>query len=408
MSSVESTNEQHLDAFYTAFNERKGSVAAQFAQRLREHLPPFVVPDNDVDALAREMVEQFLDAVVDPAARKLREATPAWIGRMFARGLPASNVHALSAGVRDVLLDVGLELQAAGVPRATDGIRRLIAASRVSVQMIDDAFRERTREALQMATVFEALFQAAPHGIAVASPDGILRLVNPYFHQLLGMTDLVGRSVASVHVPSDLPRVQQEVKPSVSDTGHWQGTLWYKHADGSTVETHATAFRLKSTDGRIVGRCAIVREVGAARRAEEERRRLMEEVIAAQQRALEERETPLVPIADGVLVMPLVGNIDAVRAERMLVALLQGIEEQRAAVVLLDLTGVRTVDQESVNAIVRATQAARLLGTDVVLTGIEPNVARMFVEMNANFSGLEMKSTLGDGVRWALRKRKPK
>ena len=96
---------------------------------------------------------------------------------------------------------------------------------------------------------------------------------------------------------------------------------------------------------------------------------------------------------------------DAERAERMLAVFLHGIDQQRASVVLLDLTGVHKAEADFANAIVRAARAAHLLGANVVLTGIEPNMARMFVEVNADFSKIEMKGTLGDGVRWALAKR---
>ena len=163
---------------------------------------------------------------------------------------------------------------------------------------------------------------------------------------------------------------------------------------------------MRDASGRTVARCAVVRNIEAQREAEEERRRLTAEVIAAQRRALEELGTPLVPIAEGVLVMPLVGRIDAARAERMLGVLLEGIEQQGARVVLLDITGVRAADGEAASGLVRAAQAARLLGAEVVLTGIGPELARTFVELAADFGALATKATLGDGVAYALGKAK--
>ena len=408
MNDVESAPEQYLVPFHAALEQRKESVAVQVAARLRVHVPSFVLPTDEVELAAREMVAQFLDAVLDPSAQKLREATDLRIKRMFVRGLPPANVHALSAELREVLLDVGMELRRIGVPGATNGIRRLIAASRISVQMVDDAFRQRTSEILQTAKIFEALFQAAPYAVVVALPDNTVRFSNPKFQALLGLDDLVGRSIESLHDPDDIPRLRGDVRPTVSTRGQWDGPLRYKNANGSLVETHATVFRLQNSSGEVAARCAIIRELEPERRAEEERRKLMEEVIEAQARALEERQTPLVPIANGILVMPIIGTIDAKRANRMITALLQGIDEQHASVVLLDLTGMRAVDASSTNAIVQAVQAARLLGTDVVLTGIEPNVAQLFVDANADFSGIEIKGTLGDGVRWALRKMRQK
>jgi PAS domain S-box-containing protein len=404
MNGVEFAPNEPLVPFYAALVKKKEVVAARIASSLRARIPEYVLPGGEIDLVANELVDQFIDALVDPSAQRLRDATSIRIRRMFERGLPPENIHALSADLRQLLLEVGLELKHAGIPQATDGIRRLVAASRISAQMIDDAFRRRTSETLQAAAVFEALFQSAPHAVAIASPEGILRFANPYFHRLLGLTEIVGRSIESLHPPNEVRRIRDEVKPIVMGKGRWDGPLLYNHADGRVIETYVTAFRLRNSHGENIARCAIIRELGQTRREEEERRRLTAEMIAAQERALEERATPLVPIAEGVLVMPIVGTMDAGRVERMLTVLLNGIAQQHASVVLLDLTGVDRADAESANAIVRANRAARLLGANVVLTGIDSTIARMFVDANTDFSGVELKGTLGDGVRWALAK----
>ena len=99
-------------------------------------------------------------------------------------------------------------------------------------------------------------------------------------------------------------------------------------------------------------------------------------------------------------------KIDAPRAERMISVLLDGIDRQRADVVLLDLTGVKTADHEAASALVRATRAASLLGAEVVLTGISPELSRTFVELAADFGRIVMKGTLGDGVSYALGERR--
>ena len=126
-------------------------------------------------------------------------------------------------------------------------------------------------------------------------------------------------------------------------------------------------------------------------------------MIAAQKAALEELGTPLVPIAEGVLVMPLVGVIEPSRAERMLGVLLEGIGRENAKVVILDLTGVKEANAQAAEALVRAAQAARLLGAEVVSTGTGPDLARTFVENGAELGTIVTKGTLRDGVTYALR-----
>jgi anti-anti-sigma regulatory factor len=146
------------------------------------------------------------------------------------------------------------------------------------------------------------------------------------------------------------------------------------------------------------------RDVTERKRAEEERRALQAEVIAAKDTALRELATPIVPIADGVIAMPLIGAIDPVRAQQILEALLAGIAAHRLRVAILDVTGVKVVDAEIASALVRAAKAARLLGARVVLTGIGPQVAQTLVELQADLGGIITYGTLQAGIAYALRR----
>jgi rsbT co-antagonist protein RsbR len=100
--------------------------------------------------------------------------------------------------------------------------------------------------------------------------------------------------------------------------------------------------------------------------------------------------------------MPLVGAIDAARADRMLGALLDGIGAQSARVAILDVTAVKGVDAQVAEALLGAARAARLLGAEVVLTGIQPAVAQAVVELGVDLGTIATMSTLGEGVRYAL------
>jgi anti-anti-sigma regulatory factor len=132
---------------------------------------------------------------------------------------------------------------------------------------------------------------------------------------------------------------------------------------------HSIKFPLYDADGTLLGIGAFVTDTTERKLLDLETVELKEQVIAAQQAALRERSTPLVPIADGVLAMPLVGTVDNVRASEILETLLQGISERSAHTAILDITGVRAVDAQTANALVGAARAARLLGARVVLTG---------------------------------------
>lgn len=144
------------------------------------------------------------------------------------------------------------------------------------------------------------------------------------------------------------------------------------------------------------------RDLAALRVAEEEREALQREVIEAQQAALRELSTPLIPVAAGVLVMPLVGAIDSRRAQQIIEGLLAGIAEQKARAAIIDITGVKVVDSQVAGALLQAAQAARLLGTEMILTGISPEVAQTLVQIGADLSGLATRGSLQSGIAYAL------
>jgi len=172
--------------------------------------------------------------------------------------------------------------------------------------------------------------------------------------------------------------------------------------DGGSLIALTVKFPIYDESGAIAGICGVSTDVTAHRRGEVERTVLQEQVIEAQQATLDELSTPLIPIAAGVLVMPIVGSIDNLRAEQILETLLEGIVERRAHTAILDITGVRVVDTLVASGLVGAARAVRLLGARVLLTGIRPEVARILVELDADLTGVVTLGTLESGIAYAL------
>ncbi len=117
---------------------------------------------------------------------------------------------------------------------------------------------------------------------------------------------------------------------------------------------------------------------------------------------IQEMATPVVPVHQGVLVMPLVGIIDSPRARGIIETLLAAIERQRARVVILDITGVPMVDTSVAQALLQAAQAARLLGAEAVLVGITPAVAETIVSLGVDLAELVTRADLQSGVAYAV------
>jgi rsbT co-antagonist protein RsbR len=148
----------------------------------------------------------------------------------------------------------------------------------------------------------------------------------------------------------------------------------------------------------------VARDETARRQAEEALRQSIrqEEIIRAQASALAELSVPLIPITDEILVMPLIGQLDPARVERATAALLSGIAARRGRVAILDITGVPLVDAAVAGGLARAARAAKLLGAEVMLTGVCPEVAQALVTVGADLGGIPMRGTLRDGIASAL------
>lgn len=137
------------------------------------------------------------------------------------------------------------------------------------------------------------------------------------------------------------------------------------------------------------------------KQTDEERTRLREEIIGIQAARLEELSTPLIPISDRIVVMPLIGSIDAQRAGRVLDALSQGMIARKARIAIIDITGVQIIDTHAASAVIKAAQVLRLLGAEAVLTGVRPQVAQTLVALDVDLSSIVTRSTLQSGIEYA-------
>lgn len=146
----------------------------------------------------------------------------------------------------------------------------------------------------------------------------------------------------------------------------------------------------------------LVVELGERQRADAERAALQEDMIRAQEERLLELSTPILPITRQVLVMPLIGTMDAARADQVLYAALDGASRRRAKFVILDVTGVRVVDASFAGAIVRTVRALELLGVRAVVSGIQPEVAMALVNLGLDLEALVTKATLESGIAYAM------
>jgi rsbT co-antagonist protein RsbR len=129
-----------------------------------------------------------------------------------------------------------------------------------------------------------------------------------------------------------------------------------------------------------------------------------EEVIRRQQREMLELSTPVVLLWDGVLALPLIGTLDSARTQIVMESLLQKIVEVGAAIAIIDITGVPTVDTLVAQHLLKTVAAARLMGADCIISGIRPQIAQTIVHLGVELTNVVTKATLADAFAIALQK----
>jgi anti-anti-sigma regulatory factor len=261
----------------------------------------------------------------------------------------------------------------------------------------------------QMLSLVEAAFEATADGILVVDQNNRVSRFNKRFVDLWCIPpDIVELAAAG----NDDPFLHH-VLEQLADPQAFLARVMELYANPEAESFDIISFK----DGRIferysgpqrigpnvVGRVWSFRDTTQRVEAERERAALQEQVIAIQAAALAELSTPLIPVNESTLVMPLIGAVDSRRVQQIMGVLLSGVAESNAASVILDITGVPVVDTQVANALFHAAQAVKLLGAQVILTGIRPEVAQTLVGLGVELNNLITRSRLQDGIAYALR-----
>ena len=118
-----------------------------------------------------------------------------------------------------------------------------------------------------------------------------------------------------------------------------------------------------------------------------------ERVIREQQEAIRELSTPVLQVRERLLILPIIGGLDAPRVRQLTEQLLGAIQSNRARVVVIDITGVATIDLNVANHLVQTVEAARLMGASAIITGLSSKIAQTLVDLGVDLS---MMKTVGD------------
>jgi rsbT co-antagonist protein RsbR len=129
-----------------------------------------------------------------------------------------------------------------------------------------------------------------------------------------------------------------------------------------------------------------------------------EEIIHSQQQELLELSTPVVRLWENILALPLIGTLDSARTQIVMQNLLEAVVSHSAAIAIIDITGVPTVDTLVAQHLLKTVAAARLMGADCIISGIRPQIAQTIIHLGVDLSDVVTKATLADAFQLALRK----
>lgn len=258
----------------------------------------------------------------------------------------------------------------------------------------------------QSEVLLQTVLESAPDAIVVIDDRGLMTLVNRQVSGLFGYAaaECVGQPVELL-----IPQAARErhiglratyaahayARPMAQDMA-----LSGQRKDGSTFPVEISLSPLPVGDATWV--MSIIRDISERRRLEAARQALQDQIIRSQQDLLHELSTPLFPISDDVLLLPLVGRIDEERARQCVETLLHGIRDWHSRFAIIDITGVPMVDSGVAAMLVHAASAARLLGTQLILTGIRPEIALLLVEVGLGRQPIITYGALRDGLSAAL------
>jgi rsbT co-antagonist protein RsbR len=335
----------------------------------------------------------------DPAGSAL--AALARIGaELEARRSAAEELESRLSAIMDMMVAMAALDFSKTAPVGDDG--SMIDALATAANLLSEELCASVVSKAYVGNIIESMIDP----LIVIEPNGMIRTLNRAVLELSGYQkgELIGQSIGMLFAQEafadtiDLILTHQVLRNIEKE---------YCTADGRKVPVSFSASVMHGPAGEAQGIVCVARDITERKQAEEALRQsvVQEEIIRAQSALLAELSTPLIPLNDHVMVMPLIGTLDSRRVQQVLESLLSGVAGSGADIAILDITGVSMVDTQVANALIRAAQAVKLLGARVMLTGIRPEVAQTLVGLGVDLSGIATHSSLQSGIAAVMARR---
>ena len=235
------------------------------------------------------------------------------------------------------------------------------------------------------------------YAIVMLDPEGHIVSWNPGAERIKGyrQEEILGKHFSCFYPPESVQRglPEQELKTAAKE-GRFEDEGWRVRKDGKQFWANAIITALRDKDGTLRGYGKVTRNLTERKQAEER--------IQQQSREIMELSTPVMQVWQGVVVAPLIGSLDSNRTQQFMERLLSRIVETNSPMALVDIMGVPTIDTQTAQHLIETISAVRLLGAQVVLTGVRPAIAQTLVHLGIDLSDITTRSSLAAGLLVAL------
>jgi anti-anti-sigma factor len=387
--------------FIALLEAERPRIASQFAENLLLIAPFQQHPSQEERvALADTQVAIYIDHLHAPEAIHAQARRLVEDPRLHQ--VQAYEFVHVVAQDRAILLELGLQAITLGIVGAADGLRALMLLVDLSIA---ELMRHQDTDMRENRALLRGLIDHSPAGISVVDRQHKILLVNPVVAVMMGRPkEQITGHYQEEFFPIETVKEWEQGDRVVLEAGQILTSEDRAPLPDGEHVFNSIKFPLRNDAGEIYAVGNIITDITEQKKLEYERLLLQEQMIESQRLMLNELSTPLIPVADEVVVMPLIGSIDSARAMQIVETLLSGVTAHHAATVILDITGVPLVDTQVANVLVQAAQAVRLLGAQVILTGIRPEVAQTLVGLGVNLSGVITQRSLQAGIDFALKR----
>jgi rsbT co-antagonist protein RsbR len=272
------------------------------------------------------------------------------------------------------------------------------------------------RRVVEERNLLRAAFEAMPVGVVVVDVKDEFHMCNAAMRSIFAEPADISHAShhGDIYLPDGVTKVQPERDPihralhgqsvdnmeSVvrhSDTP--EQTMWIVQSSQPIFDEHGAVRACVVVTRDITEHKELVRELDEVVAATVEEKRVLIEKLEAGVKAL---STPIIEVWDDVLALPVIGAVDERRGAEMTSRLLDEIVNRGVQSVIVDWTGVETMDGQSAQHLLDLVRSVELVGAECILTGIRPAVATALLDLDVRFEHMRLLRNLKYGLRYCL------